>query len=354
MKPTTLIIAAAAGQAAAHPSMANVVREIEARTEGCVEARSTELIGDIVGGILSGVGATIKTILQGGAAVSGASTYKAPGPLGSNACAKDTCCVWSYIVADMQNTFADANGCTDLARGAIRQGFHDAAAWDKSSSYGGADGSLLLSDELNRFENKGLIPIGEVTKAWFDKYQGYGIGMADLIQTGALTATVSCPGGPRIKHYVGRKDDSRAAPPEKLPSPFMDAPTLIKLFNDKTFTSSDLIALIGAHTTAKQNNVDPSRPNAPQDSTPNVWDTKYYGQTLGNDNTTILIFPSDKSLATYKQTSGQWKVFAGAMGQAAWAPAYAQSYFRMSMLGVKNMNALTDCSKVIPQARPLK
>jgi manganese peroxidase len=351
MKPATLLMAVAATQAAAHPSMAKVVREIEARTADCVEARSTELIGDIVGGLLSAVGNTIKSILQGSSAVYDKTTYAAPGPLGSDACKKDTCCVWNYIVADMQKTFADANGCTELARGAIRQGFHDAATWDRFSSYGGADGSLLLSDELTRFENKGLAAIGAKTKAWYDQYKGYGIGMADLIQTGALTATVSCPGGPRIKHFVGRKDDSRAGPTERLPSPFMDAPTLIDLFANKTFTSSDLIALIGAHTVATQNNVDPSRPEAPQDSTPNIWDTKYYGQTLGNDNTTILIFPSDKNLATYGKTSGQWKVFAGARGQAAWAPAYAQSYFRMSMLGVKNMNDLVDCSKVIPQAR---
>lgn len=31
--------------------------------------------------------------------------------------------------------------------------------------------------------------------------------------------------------------------------------------------------------------------------------------------------------------------------------AYASAYFRMSMLGVKNINKLTEISKVLPQTR---
>lgn len=31
---------------------------------------------------------------------------------------------------------------------------------------------------------------------------------------------------------------------------------------------------------------------------------------------------------------------------------YAQSYTRLSLLGVKNINNLTECSRVLPVARP--
>lgn len=200
-------------------------------------------------------------------------------------------------------------------------GFHDAATWDKTLSYGGADGSLLLSsEEMSRFENVPLAAIAAQTKTWYNKYKQYGVGMADLIQTAATVATVSCPQGPRIRTFVGRTDNSKAGPAGLLPSPLQGAQELIDLFAAKTFSSSDLVALVGAHTVSKQTKVDPSRSGASQDSTPAVWDTKFYSQTLANDNKTILIFPSDKNLATYSKTSGQWKNFAGSSGQAAWGP----------------------------------
>lgn len=166
MKPSTLLVACVATSAVAHPSMDRVLSDIQARNNG-IDQRSTDLLGDLLKEILTTVGDTIKAILQGGSATSGTSTYKAPGALGSAACKKDTCCVWSYVATDLKAAFQDSNGCTDLARGAIRQGFHDAAAWDKDSSYGGADGSLLLSDELSRIENRGLATIGAQTTTWY-------------------------------------------------------------------------------------------------------------------------------------------------------------------------------------------
>jgi hypothetical protein len=94
MKPSTLLVAFAATQAVAYPGMDKVLGDIRARNAG-IEERSTELLGDLLSGILSSVGKTIKSILQGVTAVGDATTYKAPGALGSDACKKDTCCVWS-------------------------------------------------------------------------------------------------------------------------------------------------------------------------------------------------------------------------------------------------------------------
>jgi catalase (peroxidase I) len=113
-----------------------------------------------------------------------------PAMLGSDACKKDTCCVWTYIAAEMAAKFKGQSArCNSFARGAVRLGFHDAGAWKKGLDYGGADGSIILTDELNRPINKGLEEIAAVTKAWYAKYQPYGVTAADIIQMGATVAT---------------------------------------------------------------------------------------------------------------------------------------------------------------------
>ncbi|KAI1410437.1 putative class II peroxidase [Hypoxylon sp. FL1857] len=355
MKVSTFWAAIAVPQALAYPGMGKTMAEIQARGEFGLGRRSTQLLGDLTtSGInLTSQGSAIKTILEGASAIAGSHTYSPPGALTSKTCMESTLCIWYYIIQDLQSAFVYDQGCTDLARGAIRLGFHDAATWDIFSSYGGADGSILLSDELSRSDNLGLAETGAQTKAWYEKYKSYGIGMADLIQTAAMTATVSCPGGPRIRLFVGRNDDSRAGPTGKLPHHWQDAPALISLFEAKTFTPSDLVALVGSHTASKQRFVDVSRKGTPQDTTPTVWDTDFYSQTIAGNNKTILILHSDKSLSNYSSTANAFKTFAGSNGQALWSPAYAQAYFRMSLLGVNNLNNLTEITQVLPLPRPI-
>ncbi|KAH7028170.1 ligninase H2 precursor [Microdochium trichocladiopsis] len=363
MKPSlvvTLALCHVPSSTLAYPGMAETLADIQARTQaggsgsGTLEGRSTDLLGDLLSSVATAIGTTIAGILKGTAsAVADAVTYKAPGALGSDACNKDKLCVWKYISDDLASSF---NGCSDLARAAIRLGFHDAATWDKSSPYGGADGSIVLSGnaELGRLENRGLSPVAAFEKSIYDKYSPYGKpGMADIIQLAANVATVVCPGGPRIRTFAGRKDDSRAGPTGKLPSPVQSAEALIALFQAKTFTASDLVALLGAHSTSRQQFFDPSRAGLPQDSTPQTWDTRYYQETLSVplDSRSIVVFPSDKNIATYQETKGTWNGFAGVGGQGRWARAYASAYFRMSMLGVTNMNNLYDITRVLPLPR---
>ncbi|KAI0399770.1 peroxidase [Xylaria palmicola] len=351
MKGTAFFLAYAATQVHAYPGINQVLAEIQARDDFVLGARSSSLLGDLLSGVLTAVGQTIKNILQLGESAiddGNGSTYKPPGQLGSSACSRDPLCLWYYVANDMWGDFADANGCTDYGRGAIRQGFHDAAAWDSSATNGGADGSLLLSDELGRSENRGLQEIGDLTKTYYSTYHPHGASMADIIQLGAIVGTVACPGGPRIRAFAGRKDSTRAAPTGKLPLPSMDAPTLVGLFSQKTFTAGDLVALVGAHTAAKQRFVDPARANAALDTDPQVWDASFYGAARTGDNKTFFVLQSDRALATYSTTKGQWNTFAGSSGQAQWSPAYAQAYFRMSMLGVNNLNDLTEISDIIP------
>lgn len=130
---------------------------------------SSELLGDLVRpGPRTEVGRLIADLLVGRRdAQSNEMNRRAAGPLGSNACNRDQCCPWTYLVQEMEDKFRTRSGrCNKFARGAVRLAFHDAGTWKKGLNFGGADGSLLLSDEMSRGVNRGLEEIAEVTNRW--------------------------------------------------------------------------------------------------------------------------------------------------------------------------------------------
>ncbi|KAL8404435.1 hypothetical protein RB594_009329 [Gaeumannomyces avenae] len=375
MRLSLLTAALAASPALAYPGMKSTLGEIHARARGGrgsggrqgtdTEADelldSNELIGDLITldeSQLTPVGKRIKHLITGSENPESDETYPrgAWGAIqipqqGSAACAQDTCCIWKYIADDMVRAFRGKSGrCTDFARAAVRLGFHDAGGWSKSTgNLGGADGSLVLApEEILRGENHGLEDIVELTRKWHDAYKKYGVGMADLVQWGATVATVVCPLGPRIRSYVGRKDSSVPAPHDLLPPVTGSADFLIELFENKTIKPHGLTALIGAHTTSQQRFVDPSRAGDPQDSTPGVWDVKFYTETLGSAPARVFKFASDIVLAKDPRISKEFNEFAGPGGQEHWNEDYAREYIRLSLLGVFNINDLTECTKALP------
>jgi hypothetical protein len=138
--------------------------------------------------------------------------------------------------------------------------------------------------------------------------------MADLIQMGATVATVTCPLGPRIKSFVGRKDNPTAAFDGLLPDANDSAEKLIALFEAKTIKPHGLVALVGAHSTSQQRFFKPERALDPQDSTPGVWDVLFYSQTQDRDPNNpkrILKFPADINLSRHRRTKPEWDKFAG-------------------------------------------
>ena len=166
------------------------------------------------------------------------------------------------------------------------------------------------------------VPSGDIssqTKS-LAKYKDNGVGAADLVQLGANVATVVCPLGPRVRTFIGRKDDSRLPPPNLLQDVNADADSLIALFENKTIRANGLVALVGAHTTSQQRFFDPSRALDPQDSTPGTWDVLFYNHTLDpNAPKRVLNFPSDVKLSTHPRTTEEWKAFTDPQsGQAHW------------------------------------
>ncbi|KAL2162200.1 hypothetical protein VTH06DRAFT_7113 [Thermothelomyces fergusii] len=344
--------------ALASPGVSRTLPGTNRRFSPSITQRQTaELLADLKvlpDAALSPAGWTIKNILLGNRAVVPpqdlTTVYTAPGPVDSAECRRETCCIWKFIAEAMATSFGDGSGkCNELARQAIRLGFHDAGTWSQSAGGGGADGSVVLaSSELARGENRGLETAAAYMAARYAEWQPRGAGMADLIQMGAAVAAVSCHLGPRVRVFVGRNDSDTPAPPGRLSSAHdADAAALAALFADKTISLDELVALVGAHTASVQRFFDPLAAGSPQDSTPGVWDTLYYNQTASSDPPKgVVRFPSDVALSQYPPARELWQTFAN--GQAGWNDNYAAAYLRLSLLGVEHINDLTECTGVLP------
>lgn len=157
-----------------------------------------------------------------------------------------------------------------------------------------------------RTENNGLQTIAAQMQVWYDTYASYGISMADLIQFAANVAVVVCPLGPRTRTFVGRADNSSASPEGLLPSAASDAATLVELFQNKTIGPHGLVALVGAHTTSVQFHNDLANAGVPQDSSPGVWDVRFYPETLETPVEGVFTFASDLALSTATGTADEW------------------------------------------------
>jgi hypothetical protein len=128
-----------------------------------------------------------------------------------------------------------------------------------------------------------------------------------------------------------------------LPSAFSSARDLITLFASKGFSVTDLVALIGAHSAARQFSTDTSKTGAPMDSTPGQWDVEFYKQTQKGEAPFTL--QSDKNLAEDAVSGVLFRSFA--LSQGAWAAAFVPAMEKLSLMGVSG-DALVDCTGALP------
>lgn len=105
----------------------------------------------------------------------------------------------------------------------------------------------------------------------------------------------------------------------------------------------DVAALIGAHSTARQRDVDLSKAGASLDSTPGTWDTKYFQETKSGKAPFTL--QADKNIAQHPLTAPSFGTYAVSKG--AWDNAFVSAMTKMSMMGV-DTNSLIDCTSALP------
>ncbi|KAI1503108.1 heme peroxidase [Biscogniauxia marginata] len=235
--------------------------------------------------------------------------------------------VWTEIATDLKAAFVGSDGsCNDDARAAIRASFHDCFP-------GSCDGSLIVANECNdRGENRQMV---DICGTLGDKATQYNVSAADMIQFGAAMGIAACPSGPKIAFKVGRIDSSTANPENQIPGRNSDAATQIAAFEAKGFTVTELVALIGAHSTAKDFT------GESLDSTPAQWDTAFYSETADESNTASLV--SDRFLANSTESSSIW---ISMTDTTTWINAFVPAMEKMSVMG-NDEASLIDCSNVI-------
>ncbi|KAH7169655.1 ligninase H2 precursor [Fusarium flagelliforme] len=348
MKSSLFLTTLAYYNAYAFPGVDKLLHEFARRQDA---PQSRQMIGDLVKGATTEVGRRVRDCLLGD------ESCEVTRPLNSMACRRDTCCVWDYIQSDLTEILIENDGtCNRLARQAVRLGFHDAGAWSQTSRTGGADGSLLLSsNEMSQSINNGMQDIRDVGLEILDRYQGFGISAGDLVQFMHNVAVVVCPLGPRILTFIGRTDNDES-PAGLLPTNNLSADRMIEVFANKTFGTRDLVAVVGAHTTAGQFFVDTNRAGAPLDTTPGVWDINYYREVLTDSPpSNVFRLHGDDGMArsvelnTFFQTYAVWGNSSGPLFVFV-ITYYVRAYVRLSLLGVNNINDLIDCTAVLPSA----
>ncbi|KAK0119242.1 hypothetical protein ONS96_012303 [Cadophora gregata f. sp. sojae] len=246
--------------------------------------------------------------------------------------------------------------CNDDARAAIRAAFHDCGTWDTAQgATGGCDGSLVVAGEaFNRPENNGLQDISNKMLALQAKYTSTAtpISVADLLQVAASVATLTCPGGPKVPTFVGRKDSATPNPDKRLPDCHGSGDSLFALFQAKGFTANELAALLGAHSASRAFSQVDIVPGTPQDDTPGIWDVHYYSNTL-KPVPGVASFQGDINLAQHPVVGKEFNGFVNSQGK--WNSAYANAMAKMALLGVPGGKSnLIDCTGILPKGTSAK
>lgn len=165
-------------------------------------------------------------------------------------------------------------------------------------------------------------------------------------------AILTCPGGPRVTTFVGRKDSFTGNPNGRLPDVHAIGSSLFTLFKNKGFNANELAALLGAHSTSKALGQSDIPSGGAQDDTPGIWDVHYYANTL-NPPQNVFPFQSDVNLAK-EPTVG--KEFSGFVrNQGKWTSAFANAMAKMALLGVPGgKSGLVDCTGALPKGTSIK
>ncbi|KAF8145706.1 Mn peroxidase MNP3 [Mycena galopus ATCC 62051] len=299
------------------------------------------------------------------AAVSNAGLIRRVTCLDGSTTSNEACCALFPVLEDIQaNMFAD-DGCADAAHTALRVAFHDAIGFSTSdpSTGTGADGSIFIfgTTELTYSANLGIADAFNLEAPFIQKHN---ISVADFIQFSAAVSLTKCPGILQPPFMFGRVDATFPAPDGTVPEPFQTADVILARMADAGFTPAELVALLASHSIAGSDDVDPTIPGTPFDSTPSVFDTQFFVETQlrgtlfpgtggnvsnqGEVESPIageLRLQSDSELARDPTTACLWQ--ANVNNQKGMALAFQQAFAKMQVVG-QDVSKMVDCSDVIP------
>ncbi|KAF5354502.1 hypothetical protein D9758_012405 [Tetrapyrgos nigripes] len=276
------------------------------------------------------------------------------------------CCVWFDVLDDLQANLFD-NECGEEVHESLRLTFHDAIGFSKElnrkGQFGGngADGSIMhFIDIEGAFPaNNGVDDIVELQRPLAIKH---GVSFGDFIQFAGAVGVSNCPGSPRLEFLAGRPNVTQPSPPDLVPEPSDPIDQILKRFADAGFTPNELVALLASHSIAAQDHVNPNIAGSPFDSTPGLFDSQFFIETLlvgdtipGGGKLQVgevrsplegeLRLQSDARIARHPGTACEWQSFVD--NHDRMANAFRAAMSKMAILG-QNRNKLVDCSDVIP------
>ncbi|CAK9165362.1 unnamed protein product [Ilex paraguariensis] len=258
----------------------------------------------------------------------------------------------------------------------LRLHFHDCFV-------NGCDGSILLDPSPTIDSEKNALPnlnsargfdVIDKIKLAVDKACGYPVvSCADILAVAARDSVVAL-GGPTWKVQLGRRDSTTASRTDAntdIPSPFMDLPALINIFQKHGLNVKDLVALSGGHTIGiaqcrifrtriynETTTINPAFARqrqaicplsggdsnlAPLDPTPAFFDKKYFTNLVKKKG----LLHSDQALFNGGQTDKLVKSYSTNAG--AFSQDFAKSMIKMGNikpLTGKNGQIRLNCRKV--------
>ncbi|KAI0358487.1 lignin peroxidase isozyme [Trametes cingulata] len=296
-------------------------------------------------------------------------------PDGKNTATNAACCQLFAVRDDLQENLFHGGLCTAEAHESLRLTFHDAIAISPALEAqgifggGGADGSIAIFSDIETgfHPNIGLDEIVELQRPFIARHN---LSVADFIQFAGAIGASNCAGAPQLAAFVGRKDATQPAPDGLVPEPFHTPDQIFSRLADASQGEFDEILtvwLLVAHTVAAANDVDPTVPGSPFDSTPEIWDTQFFIETqlkgttfpgTGNNQGEVasplageLRLQSDFAIARDNRSACEWQSFVNNQEKAQ---AMFQFVFHdLSILG-QDINSLVDCTEVVPVPAPVQ
>ncbi|KAI9068385.1 class II peroxidase [Trametes sanguinea] len=286
----------------------------------------------------------------------GALTRRVTCPDGVNTVTNAACCGLFAIRDDIQQNLFDNGECGEDVHESLRLTFHDAIGFSLSAAAagqfggGGADGSISIFESIET-NFHASIGVDEIVNEQAPFIARHNITPGDFIQFAGA---------------VGRPPATRPAPDKTIPEPFDTVDTILARFADAAaFTPEEVVALLASHTIAAADEVDPTIPGTPFDTTPGFFDTQFFIETqlrgtlfpgtAGNQGEVEspvmgeMRLQSDSELARDSRTACEWQSMVN--NQAKMMSVFKAAMLKLSVIG-QDVSQMVDCSEVIPVPPP--